>query len=233
MTRALQSLFVLLAAATDRQLAKYVEYLKAENRVLRDRLPKRIILTPRERNRLVKAGRPLGAAIRDLITIVSPRTFLRWANGARTAKRGTRKPGRPRTPESIRELVLQIASETGWGYTRILGELKKLSIQSVSRSTVVGILKEAGLDPGPRRGEGSWSDFLFRHAATILACDFLTKRLSSDLVPKWAPFRRRSPWRLPTAEQLHSMRPNSICQVSGGRSDAPQVAVSVVVSSAV
>jgi len=178
MTRALQSLFVLLATATDRQLAKYVEYLKAENRVLRDRLPKRITLTPRERNRLVKAGRPLGSAIKDLITIVSPRTFLRWAKGSRhTPNHRTRRPGRPRTAESIRDLVLRIASETGWGYTRILGELKKLGIQSVSRSTVVGMLKEAGLDPGPRRGEGSWSDFLRRHAATIWACDFVTKKV--------------------------------------------------------
>ena len=77
-----------------------------------------------------------------------------------------RKPGRPRKPEEIRELVLKLARETGWGYARILGELKKLGIRSVSKTTVANILREAGLDPGPKRGEGTWSDFVARHAAT-------------------------------------------------------------------
>src|SRR5438874_2191604 len=88
----------LLATATDRQLARYLEYLKTENRVLRDKLPARVNVTPRERQRLLKYGLPLGPAIRELITIVSPRTFARWASGQRRARRaGTRKPGRPRT----------------------------------------------------------------------------------------------------------------------------------------
>ena len=59
-------------------------------------------------------------------------------------------------------------------YTRILGELKKLGIGTVCRSTVVNILNEAGLDPGPKRGEGTWSDFLKRHSATLWAADFLS-----------------------------------------------------------
>jgi putative transposase len=61
------------------------------------------------------------------------------------------------------------------GYTRILGELKKLGIR-VSRSTVVNILKEAGLDPGPKRGEGTWDEFITRHAQTLWACDFFSAR---------------------------------------------------------
>jgi putative transposase len=73
-----QSLLLLLASATDRALARYVEYLKTENRILRDKLPQRITVTPRERQRLLKFGKPLGSAIKELITIVSPRTFARW-----------------------------------------------------------------------------------------------------------------------------------------------------------
>ncbi|HJZ55390.1 MAG TPA: hypothetical protein VKE74_10550 [Gemmataceae bacterium] len=72
MTRLLQPLWLLLASATDRELARVVEYLKAENRILRSKLPKRITGTPRERNRLVKLGTKLGSAIRDLVTIVTP-----------------------------------------------------------------------------------------------------------------------------------------------------------------
>jgi putative transposase len=154
-----------------------VEYLKAENRVLRERLPARLTVTPRERTRLVKLGRPLGAAINDLITIVTPRTFARWVRGTTTPTRpkpGTRKPGRPRTADDIRELILRLARESGWGYSRVLGELKKLGIHAVSRTTVANILREAGLDPGPKRGEGTWEEFFTRQAATLWACDFLS-----------------------------------------------------------
>jgi putative transposase len=66
-----------------------------------------------------------------------------------------RKPGRPRTPDDIRALVRRITRETGWGYTRILGEMKKLGIQTISRTTVINILKEHWLDPGPQRGQAS------------------------------------------------------------------------------
>lgn len=36
------------------------------------------------------------------------------------------------------------------------------------------ILDEAGIDPGRKRSQGTWSDFLTRHAKTLWACDFLT-----------------------------------------------------------
>jgi putative transposase len=85
--------------------------------------------------------------------------------------------GRPATLEKIRELVLRLAHENSWGYTRIAGELKKLGVRSVSRSTIRNILKDNGLDPGPKRGEGTWADFLHRHAATLWACDFFSARV--------------------------------------------------------
>jgi putative transposase len=178
--RLLQPLFALFASATDSELAKMVEYLKAENRILRDKLPKRLTVTPRERNRLVKLGSKLGSAIGDLITIVTPRAFRRWLaadrGGKSTAKKPIRKPGRPRTPEDVRKLVLKLASENGWGYARVLGELRKLGIRTVSKTTVANILREAGLDPGPRRGPGTWDEFVRRHAATLWACDSLSVR---------------------------------------------------------
>jgi putative transposase len=76
-----RSLFLLLSHATDRQLAQMVEYLKSENGLLRDRLPKRLRVTVQERRRLVKPGKPLGSAIRELVTIVTPRTFSQWLKG--------------------------------------------------------------------------------------------------------------------------------------------------------
>jgi putative transposase len=153
--------FPLLACATEYGLARMVEYLKDENRVQRQELPKRITVTPTERHRLVRLGAKLGPAIKDPIGIVSLRLFARWVSGEKPAtNKSTRKPGRPRTPEDIRALVLRIARETGWGYTLVLGELKQLGIMTVSRTTVINILREHGLDPGPQRGRGTWDEFI-------------------------------------------------------------------------
>ncbi|HEY8506127.1 MAG TPA: hypothetical protein VIL46_16190 [Gemmataceae bacterium] len=111
-----------------------------------------------------------------MITIVSPRTFARWLRGETPSPKKKRpaRPGRPRTEAEVWELVLRLARENAWGYSRILGELKKLGVRSIARSTVVNILKEAGLDPGPKRGEGTWDEFLKRHAQTLWACDFFS-----------------------------------------------------------
>ena len=46
------SLLLVMAGSTDRELARQVNYLKAENQILRSRLPGRISLTEREKNRL-------------------------------------------------------------------------------------------------------------------------------------------------------------------------------------
>jgi putative transposase len=130
---------MLLARLTDPELTRAVQFLKEENKVLRSKLGKKVQVTPPERRRMLKVAEPLGDAIKELITVVTYRTFLRWKSDAKKkvkkAKREKRKRGRPRTPEEIREIVLRIARETGWGYTRILGELKKLRIK-LSRNTV-------------------------------------------------------------------------------------------------
>jgi putative transposase len=172
MKTAWQALWLLLATATDRQLAQQVQYLKVENQILRGKLPQRLLLSLREKQRLLQFGRCLGAAIGELITIVSPRTFFRWLQGDKP-KAQPAKTGRPRTPEALRELVLRLARENAWGYTRILGELKKLGLAKICRSTIINILREAGIDTAPKRGPGTWHDFLQRHAATLWACDFL------------------------------------------------------------
>jgi putative transposase len=180
MARFFHPLIMVLARATESELARYVEYLKAENRILRSKLPKQVVCTPAERQRLMKLGKPLGPAIKDLITIVTPRSFARWVSGAgatKPEKKTTRKPGRPRTPEAIRELIIQMARDNGWGLGRILGELKKLGIRSVCKTTIRNILKEYGFDPGPKRGEGTWDDFIRIHAKTLWACDFISKKV--------------------------------------------------------
>jgi putative transposase len=151
-----------------------------ENEILRSKLGKRVAVTPAEKMRLVKFAGKLSAKILNHITsIVSPGTLLRWIredrkNGERVT---TTKRGRPLTPDSMRKLILKLARENDWGYTRITGELKKLGIKPPSRNTVKKILMSAKLDPGPPRGEGTWDDFLKRHASSLWQCDFFIRRI--------------------------------------------------------
>lgn len=171
-------LLELIASAAENELAKFIQYLKEENRILRDKLPKRVSLTDQERQRLVDIGTPLGFAIKDVINIVHPRTFQRWVakfSGMQPSKR--KKTGRPKTSLEIQELVLKLARETGWGAGRLHGELIKLGCAGVSLSTVKNILKEHNLEPAPKRGPGSWHDFIHRHKETLYACDFFTKKI--------------------------------------------------------
>jgi transposase InsO family protein len=108
------------------------------------------------------------------IRLVSPRTLLRW-HAHLVARRWTyphRRPGRPPTPSPIRTLVLRLARENPrWGYRRIQGELVGLG-HPVAASTVWKILKDAGLDPAPRRAGPTWRQFLSAQAHAILAVDF-------------------------------------------------------------
>jgi putative transposase len=170
-------LLILLAHASERELARHVQHLKHENRVLRARLPEHIKTTPAERARLLKYGLPVGPAINELITIVTPGTFHRWVREAQDQKRKkVGKVGRPKTPLDIKKLILKIARDTDWGYTRVLGELRKLTSQRISRQTVANIMRKAGLEPGPQRGEKTWDEFVKMHAHTLWQRDFFAKR---------------------------------------------------------
>jgi putative transposase len=53
----------------------------------------------------------------------------------------------------------------------------KLGIAGITRSTIVNILKEKGLPRGPKRDESTWGEFLARHAKTLWACDFISRRI--------------------------------------------------------
>ncbi len=173
-----RSLFLILVGATQKELARQIRYLKVENEILRSKLPYRVPITHQERNRLVRFGAQLGRVIDHFVSIVHPSTLRGWI---REERRGKRKVpvarGRRPTSEQMRRLIVKLGRETGWGYTRILGELKKLGVCYVSRNTVRNILREHGLDPGPKRGIGTWDEFLKIHAATPWQCDFFSKRV--------------------------------------------------------
>src|SRR5438128_1923072 len=179
-TPLLQFLLVLVAGGLQRQQAGTIDYLKAENRMLRERLGGgRIIFTDAERRQLAEKARVLGRmALRELGTIVTPDTLLRWHREP-VARKWTfverRRPGRPRTGEELVLLVVRMATENRtWGYTRIQGAMANL-VHKLGRGTIRSILKDRGIEPAPERGKGMpWSVFLKAHWKALAASDFFT-----------------------------------------------------------
>src|SRR5208282_3725764 len=138
--------------------------------------------------------------LRQLRLIVSPRTLLRWHADLvrRRWAYPRRSPGRPGTAQAIRALVLEMAQDNpAWGYRRIHGELTGLGCK-IAPSTVWQILKDAGIDPAPRRSGQTWRAFLASQAATILAVDFFPRRHRTLAPPVRAVLHRaRHPPRAP------------------------------------
>jgi putative transposase len=163
-----------LALLARSDTAKDVEILilRHEVAVLR-RTNTRPMLTWLDRAVLSALSRLLPTPLRQL-RLVSPRTLLRW-HAQLVSRRWTyphRRSGRPPTAPPIRALVLRMARENPrWGYRRIQGELVGLG-HPVAASTVWAILKNAGLDPAPRRAGPTWRQFLSAQAHAILAIDF-------------------------------------------------------------
>src|SRR5438093_6897040 len=91
----LRLLLVTLAGWVNRHQQEVIEYLAEENHVLREQLKgRRVRLTDDQRRRLAAKGQPLGRRIlRQVATIVTPDTILRWHRSRRDSL--SRPLGRP------------------------------------------------------------------------------------------------------------------------------------------
>ena len=173
-------LLMIVSGWVHRHQLLVIEFLQAENRLLKERLRgKRIRFTDAERALLARKAKAVGRkALLELDTIVSPDTLLRWhrclvAQKWNFAKR--RGAGRPGIIRHISELIVRMAQENPrWGYTRIQGALANLSYK-VGRGTIANVLKRNGIEPSPERSRRtSWSTFLKAHWKVLAASDFLT-----------------------------------------------------------
>jgi len=180
-----QILVAAMAGWITRQQDAVIDYLREENRVLKQQLGRRRLrLTNDQRRGLAVRGKAIGRrALAEVASLVTPDTILRWPRQL-VAQKWTherRSPGRPRIMEIIADLVVRMARENrGWGYTRIQGALQNVG-HRVGRTTIGNILEKNGIDPAPERGKRTtWSQFLKAHWNVIAAADFFT-------VEVWSP----------------------------------------------
>ncbi len=176
------SLFLLscLAGWLNREQQRVLEYLREENRVLREQLgPKLPRLNDDQRRRLAVLGKLIGRKLLgDCASIVTPDTILRWHRRLIAAKwtfPAHTRIGRPGLMKKIAALIVRMAIENrSWGYRRIRGSLKHVG-HTVAHNTIKKVLKDNGIEPAPERSrKTTWSQFLRSHWDTLAACDFFT-----------------------------------------------------------
>ena len=176
-----QLLLLVLAGWINLREQEVSEYLRAENRVLREKLgKKRILLNDDQRRRLAVKGKILGRKMLEQVaTIMTPDTIQRWHRELVAAKwdySGRRKKiGRPPASAEVVGLVLRMARENpGWGYDRIQGALANLG-HLISNTWVGSILKAHGIDPAPdRKRQSTCKSFLQAHWDVLAPVDFTT-----------------------------------------------------------
>jgi hypothetical protein len=129
-----------------------IEYLREENRVLReqfgDRHPR---LNDDQRRRLAARAKGLGRdLLAEVASIITPETLLAWHRKLiaqkydASAQRGS---GRPRTAGEIEALVVQLAEENqDWGYRRIEGALSHDPLSPLYQTIRHGRVREQWLN---------------------------------------------------------------------------------------
>ena len=173
-------LLAFVTGLVNQELLLQNEYLAAENRILRARLPSRLRLSDPERCTLAEIGKRLGRkGLKPVACTAKPDTIL-----ARYRRLVARKfdgskhrsyPGRPRVESALEALVVRMAREnSGWGYDRIVGALANLGHQ-LSDQTVGNILRRHDIAPAPKRSQTTtWKDFIRRHMDVLAGTDFFT-----------------------------------------------------------
>jgi hypothetical protein len=168
-----------IAGWMNREQQRLIEYLQAENQVLREQLPtKRLRFNDDQRRRLAEKAKQFGRqGLRSIETIVTPETLLRWHRQL-IAEKWTfprKSLGRPPVTQDVAELVVKLARENpSAGYDKLVGMLANLG-HEISGNTVKNILKQHGIEPAPtRKKQTTWKEFLRQHWETLAATDFFT-----------------------------------------------------------
>lgn len=120
-----KQLLAYISGSVEEELLLHIEYLVAENRILRHQITGRVQLNDAERRTLAEIGKKLSKqALEEVASIVKPDTILAWHRKLVAQKfdgsKHRQSLGRPRIDPELEELVLRMARENrSWGYDRI------------------------------------------------------------------------------------------------------------------
>ena len=101
---------------------------------------------------MVKYAKQLGAKASQLVSLVSPRTLMRWLAEDRNPKQDrteVKKHGRRKKPQEIRDLIVKFASENeGWG-PGVFSRALPTRLQGHQKRDRLQYLRENGFRPNP------------------------------------------------------------------------------------
>ena len=147
-----QFVVIVLAGWMNQRQQTVIEYLREENRVLREQLgDRRLRFNDDQRRRLAVRAKGLGGKLlMEIATLVTPTTLLAWHRKLIAQKydgSARRRPGRPVTRKDLSALVVRMAEENrDWGYRRIQGASSNLG-HECARSTIFFVDTESNLRP--------------------------------------------------------------------------------------
>ena len=160
----------------DQELLARIEYLAAENRILKAQLKGRLKLSDAERATLGEIGHRLGRKVLgEVANVARPDTILAWYRKLVVHKFHGSKARRRRIKREVEQLIVRMAEENrDWGYVRIAGALANLGYK-VCDQTVGNVLHRHALPPAPeRKRTTTWPAFIRIHLALLVGTDFFT-----------------------------------------------------------
>ena len=158
-------LLAYVTGLVNQELVLQVEYLAAENRILRARVPARLRLSNEERSTLAEIGKRLGRkGLAKVAQVAKPETILGWFRKLVAQKFDGSKhrscPGRPRIAAEVEALIVQMAREnSGWGYDRIAGALANVG-HEISESVFEKLTGVSGPQINDFTDTGAWQTFI-------------------------------------------------------------------------
>jgi hypothetical protein len=137
--------FVLVAIAgwMNQRQQQTIEYLREENRVLREQLAnRRLHFNDDQRRRLAFRAKGLGRKLlSEVATLVTPDTSSKWHRKLIAQKydgHDRRGAERPRTGKELESLVVQMTEENRtWGYRRIQAALSTVVLGNCVMTRIV------------------------------------------------------------------------------------------------
>ena len=128
-----KTLLAYITGSVDEQLLLRIEYLAAENGILRNQIKGRLRLSDAERTTLAELGKQLGKrALEEVAKVATPDTILGWHRKlvAQKFDGSTQRKslGRPRVDKELEDLVVRMAQENrSWGTISVIKRLGTFS----------------------------------------------------------------------------------------------------------